>query len=92
LAAKVVRVGNSHGSDIDRFKAFGLTLLSARPVRPPLIAECLANLECRVVDTQLLREYDVFILEVLKAWVDAAQKKPKMIHHRGARSFSTAGQ
>jgi len=50
---------------------------------PPLVAECLANLECKVVDTQLVNKFNLFILEVLKAWMDPAQKHPKTIHHHG---------
>jgi flavin reductase (DIM6/NTAB) family NADH-FMN oxidoreductase RutF len=46
LAAKVVKVGNSTGRTINKFKAFGLTPLPAARVRPPPIAECFANLEC----------------------------------------------
>jgi flavin reductase (DIM6/NTAB) family NADH-FMN oxidoreductase RutF len=92
LAAKVVKIGNSHGGDLDKFKAFGLTPFAARIVAAPLVAECFANLECRVIDTQLIRKYDVFILEVLKAWIDPAQKSPKMIHHSGYGSFVVDGR
>src|ERR1039457_4101253 len=40
LAAKVVKVGNSSGRDLDKFAAFDLTLLTAERVAPPLVAEC----------------------------------------------------
>jgi flavin reductase (DIM6/NTAB) family NADH-FMN oxidoreductase RutF len=92
LAAKIVKVGNSHGSEVDKFKAFGLTPVAARVVAAPLIAECFANLECRVTDTQLVRKYDVFILEVVKAWIDPAQKNPKTMHHRGYGTFALDGR
>ena len=65
LAPKVVQIGNSSGRDIDKFKAFGLTPVPALRVAPPLIAECFANLECRVADTHLVNKYNLFILEVL---------------------------
>lgn len=48
LAPKIVEVGNCSGRDVDKFEAFGLTPVSARHVAPPLVAECFANLECRV--------------------------------------------
>ncbi|MGC9954281.1 MAG: flavin reductase family protein [Rhizomicrobium sp.] len=92
LAAKVVKVGNSSGRDIDKFKAFGLTQAPATRVAPPLVAECFANLECKVTDTRLVNSYCLFILEVLKAWIDPAQKNPKTIHHRGYGTFAVDGE
>lgn len=91
LAAQVVRVGNMSGRGIDKFKACGLTPLAARRVAAPLIAECFANLECRVVDTRMVNKYNLFILEAVKAWIDPAQKNPKTIHHRGYGRFAVDG-
>jgi len=91
LAAKVVKVGNSSGRDLDKFAAFGLTPLPAECVAPPLVAECFANLECKVVDRRLENRYNLFILEVIKAWIDPAQKNPKTIHHHGYGKFVVDG-
>lgn len=91
LAAKVVGVGNVSGRDVDKFARFGLTALPARRVAAPLVGECFANLECRVRDTRLVARYNLFILEVLKAWIDAAQKRPKTIHHHGYGTFVVDG-
>ena len=92
LAPKVVQVGNCSGSDIDKFTAFGLTPVPAETVAPPLIAECFANLECKVTDTRLVNKYNLFVLEVLKAWTDPAQKNPKTIHHHGYGRFVIDGE
>ena len=92
LASKVVGIGNCSGRDVDKFKRFGLTPAPAAQVAPPLVAECFANLECRVVDTHLVNKFYLFVLEVLKAWSDPAQKKPKTIHHRGYGSFAVDGE
>jgi flavin reductase (DIM6/NTAB) family NADH-FMN oxidoreductase RutF len=92
LAAKVVKVGNSSGRDIDKFKAFGLTPAPAERVVPPLVAECFANLECKVTDTSFVNAYGLFILEVLKAWIDPKQKNPRTIHHRGYGVFAVDGE
>ncbi len=91
LAPKVVEVGNCSGRDVDKFERFGLTPVPAGRVAPPLVAECFANLECRVIDTRLVNRYNLFILEVLKAWRDRAQKNPKTIHHRGYGTFAVDG-
>jgi flavin reductase (DIM6/NTAB) family NADH-FMN oxidoreductase RutF len=92
LASKVVGIGNCSGKDVDKFKRFGLTPLPAKRVTPPLVAECFANLECRVVDTHLVNKFNLFVLEVLKAWHDPAQKNPKTIHHHGYGSFAVDGK
>ena len=91
LAEKVVQVGNSSGRDIDKFATFGLTPVRAERVAAPLVAECFANLECRVRETRLVAKYNLFILEVLASWIDPAQKQPKTIHHHGYGSFVVDG-
>ena len=92
LASQVVQVGNSSGRDIDKFQAFGLTPVPALRVTPPLVAECFANLECKVADTRLVNKYNLFVLEVLKAWTDPTQKSPKTIHHHGYGTFVVDGE
>jgi len=92
LAAKVVAIGNCSGRDIDKFERFGLKQAPAKSVAPPLVAECFANLECKVVDTPLVHKFNLFVLEVLKAWIDPAQKSPKTIHHHGYGTFTVDGE
>ena len=91
LAKTVVGVGNVTGRDVDKFSTFGLTRVPATRVAAPRIAECFANLECRVSETRLVPKYNLFIFEVLKAWVDPTQKRPKTIHHRGCGTFAVDG-
>lgn len=92
LASKIVEVGNCSGRDVDKFKVFDLTPIEAARVTPPLVAECFANLECKVIDTRLVNKFDVFVLEVLKAWIDPAKKNRKTIHHRGFGEFVVDGE
>jgi len=91
LAAKLVAVGNCSGRTVDKFKRIGLTPKPASRVAPPLIAECFANLECRVADRRMVNDYNLFILEVVHAWTDPRQKNPKTIHHRGNGVFAVDG-
>lgn len=92
LASKVVKIGNCSGEEIDKFNAFDLTPLPAKKVKAPLIAECLANLECRVVNTSLVNQYSLFILEVVKAWNDPKRKERRTIHHNGDGTFVVDGR
>lgn len=92
LASKVVEIGNCSGDEIDKFNAFGLTPMPAEKVRPPLVAECLANLECQVADTSMVDKYNLFILEVVKAWIDLERKERRTIHHNGDGTFVVDGR
>jgi flavin reductase (DIM6/NTAB) family NADH-FMN oxidoreductase RutF len=92
LAQQVVSVGNTSGRKLDKFAAFGLTPVPAERVAAPLVAQCFANLECKVVDTRLVKTYNLFVLEVVKAWTDPAQKNAKTIHHRGYGTFVVDGE
>ena len=50
----------------------GLTPLPAQRVKPPLIAECPVNLECRLLDDpEPIGDHDLFKGEVLVEHVDA---------------------
>jgi len=92
LAAKVVGCGNSSGEDVDKFKTFQLTPAAASQVKAPLIAECYANLECKVVDMKMAAKYNFFVLEVLKAWIDPSRRHEPTIHHLGRGAFMVAGK
>lgn len=87
LASIVVGVGNTTGSKVDKFKKFGLTQEAASQVQAPLIGECFANLECKVVDTKMATKYNIFILEVVKAWITTAKKRQLTLHHCGNGVF-----
>jgi len=92
IAEKVVGCGNTSGANTDKFEKFGLTARPATQVGAPLIEECFANLECRVVDTEMVAKYCLFVLEVVKAWIDPAVKNPRTIHHLGSGNFMVAGE
>lgn len=92
LIGEAVRCGNVSGRSRDKFAAFGLTPVPATRVGAPLIAECYANLECRVVDSRLVEKYNLFILEVVRAWVDPRARDPRTFHHRGRGRFMIAGR
>jgi flavin reductase (DIM6/NTAB) family NADH-FMN oxidoreductase RutF len=92
LAPKVVKIGNCSGRNVAKFERFDLTPLPAQRVASPLIAECFANLECKVADIRLVKKYNLFVLEVLKAWIKPALRNSKTIHHRGYGKFIVDGE
>ena len=92
IIEKVVDIGNCSGQDTDKFKAFKLTPRPAQKVKAPLIEECLANIECRVVDDSLVDKYCLFILEGIKAWVDSDRKERRTFHANGDGTFVVDGR
>ena len=91
LAKAVVGCGNTSGREVDKFGRFRLTPAPATRVAAPLIEECYANLECKVLDGRWVPKYCFFVLEVLQAWMDRSRKDPRTIHHRGKGVFMVAG-
>ncbi len=91
LAELVVAVGNCSGAKIDKFEKFHLAQEPAAHVDAPLLSACYVNLECKVVDTKMAAKYNMFVLEVVKAWVRPTPVKPRMIHHGGKGIFVVDG-
>lgn len=57
--------GSMTGGQGDKFQAAGLTPQPSLIVRPPVIAECPVNFECRVVNRVSLGSHDVFLGEAV---------------------------
>jgi len=90
LIDKVVGVGTCSGADTDKFKLFGLTPVMGEHVRPPLINECLANIECRVID--IVNKHNIVVLEGLAAYVDNTRKEKRTLHAVGDGTFVVDGR
>ena len=92
LAKQVVGIGNCSGADVDKFETFNLTPVKGAKVAAPLIKECCANFECKLVDSSLLTKYSFFILEVVQAHAATSPKIPRTIHYRGNGQFMVSGR
>jgi flavin reductase (DIM6/NTAB) family NADH-FMN oxidoreductase RutF len=92
LTDTVVRIGNCSGEEVNKFEAFGLTRQSAEQVKAPLIGECHASFECRLRDTAMIKRYDFFVFEVVKAHVATRPKHPETLHYTGDGIFVVAGE
>lgn len=91
-AEQVVAVGNCSGRATDKFTTIGLTPHNATLIKPPLLPACAFNLECRVIDDTLVERYNLFVLEVIKAWRNPALPHPRTIHHQGYGHFVVDGE
>lgn len=90
LLDKVVGAGTCSGADTDKFEKFGLTPVKAKHVRPPLIEECLANIECKVLD--IIGKHNIVVLEGLAAYVNPARPEQRTIHAVGDGTFVADGR
>ena len=92
LVDAVIDVGNAHGDKFDKFEEFGLTPADGSKVDAPLIAECYANFECKLIDTSLINRYSLFVFEVVKAHVATSPRYPTTVHYRGDGVFMVSGR
>jgi len=91
LAPTAVDIGNCSGDEVDKFQKFNLSTTPASVVSPPLITDCLANIECRVKDKSKVKSYNLWILEVVKAWTNPTRTEKKTFHHKGDGTFVVDG-
>jgi len=86
----VVRIGMVSGTEVDKFEKFHLTALPAKDVKAPLIGECLAALECKVVD--YVKKHGLVILEATRVWYNEGKMEKRVCHAIGNGSFSVDGE
>ncbi len=87
---KVVGIGTCSGSDTDKFARFKLTPVPGKVVRAPLIKECLANMECKVID--IVKKHNIVVLEAVAAYLDTARKERRTLHAVGDGTFIVDGR
>jgi len=87
---RVVGIGTCSGKDTDKFEKFGLIREKAKHVRAPLLKDCLANIECRVVD--VIDRHNIVVLEGLAAYFDSSRKERRTIHAVGDGCFVVDGR
>jgi flavin reductase (DIM6/NTAB) family NADH-FMN oxidoreductase RutF len=83
LAEACLLCGTKSGRDTDKIAAAALRTVPAKVVKPPLLAGCLANFECRVRGKLVTGDHTIFAGEVLAAHVDDSVTE---------RAYNFAGQ
>jgi len=90
LIDRTVGIGTCSGADTDKFGTFGLTPAKAEHVGAPLIRECLANIECKVVD--IVERHNIVVLKGVSAYFDSGRKEKRTIHAVGDGTFIVDGE
>ena len=86
----VVGIGTCSGRDTDKFAKFKLTPVQGNVVKAPLIKECLANIECKVID--FVKKHNIVVLEAVAAYLDTTRKEKSMVHAVGDGTFIVDGR
>ena len=86
----VVGIGICSGEDTDKFARFKLTRKPAREVGAPLIAECIANIECKVVD--IVERHNIVALDAVVAYFEPNRKETRTLHAVGDGTFIADGR
>jgi flavin reductase (DIM6/NTAB) family NADH-FMN oxidoreductase RutF len=87
---KVVGIGTCSGANTDKFAKFKLTPVKGRIVKAPLIKECLANIECKVID--IVKRHDIVVLKAVAAYFDTSHKEKRTVHAVGDGTFIVDGR
>jgi flavin reductase (DIM6/NTAB) family NADH-FMN oxidoreductase RutF len=90
LLDRVVGIGTCSGVDTDKFARFKFTPLQGKVVKAPLIEECLANIECKVVD--IVTKHHIVVLQGLVAYRDPARREKRTVHAVGDGTFIVDGR
>ena len=96
ILRQVKACGMVSGRGSDKFGEIGLTPFPAKKVRIPLIKECVAHMECRVVSQLKTGDHTVFVGEVVHARANQGAfidnydvEKAKMLFHLDGNKFAT---
>lgn len=87
---RVVGIGTCSGADIDQFAKFNLSAVHGKAVNAPMIKECLANIECKVVD--LVHKHNIVVVKAVAVYVDPSRKEKRTFHAVGDGTFIVDGR
>jgi flavin reductase (DIM6/NTAB) family NADH-FMN oxidoreductase RutF len=97
LLSRVWYCGTTSGRDVDKWETAPLTPAEATEITSPLVDECLAWLECAVVNRVSAGDHTLFIAQVLHAQAEEAafgetwrpdEEAGRTLHHLGGNRFA----
>ncbi len=100
LLNQVHRCGIESGRDRDKFLSSGLTPADAVELDVPLVEECVAHIECGVVERISMTDHDLFVGQVLVAsandelFTDRWQvhEDSGLLHHIAGDQYAALGR
>lgn len=95
IVKEVIYCGSVSGREHDKFEETGLTPIPASLVKPPMIKECVSNIECRVAASYTCGDHTLFLGEVVSGHVEEGLLKETLdvltaqtISHKGPYYFA----
>ena len=90
MVKTVVNVGTVHGSDCDKFKAFGLNKAKGKKVKAPVISDCVAAIECKLED--YIEQHGILVFKGVQLWENPDKEERRLIHANGDGTFFADGE
>jgi flavin reductase (DIM6/NTAB) family NADH-FMN oxidoreductase RutF len=88
--------GRRSGRNYDKFKEASLTPSPAKKVKPPIIKECVAHVECKLHSQFAAGDHTIFVGEIVEAYANKEVftdkyelEKARIIFHLGGNDFAT---
>lgn len=102
-AAMTLAVGSSNGGAGNKFENLDIRTSRARRVAAPIVEDCVAYLECKVIaEPHNQEKYDLFIAEVVAAYADERafsngrwhfpSEELRTIHYQAGGAFFATGE
>ncbi|HEY8885277.1 MAG TPA: flavin reductase family protein [Chloroflexota bacterium] len=98
ILKQLVTCGRISGNQMDKLQQTGLDLADPIALRTPLIEQCIAHLECALINTYQPGDHTIFIGQVAYAMAEEQafdeywrleEKDLKPLHHLGGFLFGT---
>jgi len=97
IVEETLLCGRVSGRECDKFKEARLTPLPAKMIKPPIIKECVAHLECRLHQQIATGDHTLFIGDVLASYANEGAfegnkfdlEMVKPVYHAGGDDFVT---
>ncbi len=98
LVDEVLKAGTVSGRVVDKTKILNLTFSKSRKVRPPIVNECIAHLECTVSKIVPVGEVDFIIARVVESYSKPEYmygsswdlRRARILQHLSGRTFTYA--
>lgn len=96
IIRQIHQCGTVSGHEQDKFELTGLTPIDPLEIEAPRIHECVAHLECGVIQRVSAADHDLFIGQVLAAEADSdyfrgrwiAEQELPLVHHLAAEHYA----
>ena len=84
---KAIKCGRVSGRRHDKFSEIGLTAKPAKVVKSPIIEECVAHLECKLVNQITTGDHTLFVGEVVAAYTNESVFDGEFMNIEKARNL-----